>query len=94
MKAGINFNTHTLAVTLINMNHNDAENHMVLPAFEDEPERDEDLEFELRHKQEIDDAIEAGDHMLDQWKEDSLVNALEDIGRTAVLDIEGTNQAQ
>ena len=64
------------------MNHNDTENSMVLPPFKDEPERDEDLEFELRRQQEIDDAIEAGDHLLDQWKEDSLVNALEDIART------------
>ena len=60
----------------------DIDNHMVLPAFEDEPEVDEDLAFEIRRQQEIDDAIEAGDHMLDSWKEDSLVNALEDIGRS------------
>lgn len=65
------------------MNHRDIDNHMVLDAFEDEPERDEDLDFELRRQQEIDEAIEAGDHMFDQWKEDSLVNALEDIALTA-----------
>lgn len=67
------------------MNHNDTENHMVLDGYEDEPEVDEDLAYELRRQQEIDEAIEAGDHLLDQRKEDALINAL--------LDIAGTNQA-
>lgn len=76
------------------ISYGDTENHMVEPAFEDEPEVDEDLAYELARQEAIDSAIEAGDHLLDQWKEDSLVNALEDIGRAAVLDIDGTNQAQ
>lgn len=63
------------------------------PQFEDEPERDEDLEFELARQESIDSAIEAGDWLLDSRKEDSLVNVLKDIGRAAVLDIDGTNQA-
>lgn len=43
---------------------------------------EEDRAYEEARQEAIDDAIEAGDHMLDQWKEDSLVNALEDIARS------------
>lgn len=61
----------------------DTENHMVLDGYIDEPEVDEDLCYELVRQEAIDEAIEAGDWLLDSRKEDSLVNALEDIALTA-----------
>ena len=67
------------------MNPKDIDNNMVLDGYIDEPEVDEDLAYELARQEAIDSAIEAGDHLLDSRKEDSLVNAL--------LDIAGTNQA-
>ena len=42
----------------------------------------DDDAFELARQEAIDSAIEAGDHLLDQRKEDSLVNALEGITRS------------
>ena len=55
------------------MNHNDTENSMVLPAFEDEPIEDDNDAYERRRQEQIDMAIEAGDHLLDQRKEQALI---------------------
>ena len=64
------------------MNNNDTENSMVLPGYDDLEEVDEDLAFEIQRQQAIDDAIEAGDHLRDQRKDDALMDVLEDIART------------
>lgn len=56
------------------MNPKDIDNYMVEPAFEDEPEVDEDLAFEIERQRVIDETIEAGDHLLDQRKEQALTS--------------------